>query len=248
MRGDRANVPARQAGAGNCVDLTLASDAFYKLGTWFSPAYPVGAFAYSSGIEFAVEAGDIADAVSLKAWTVAVLQSGSAFCDAVFFARAHEAVRLGPPKSLYEVAEFAAAFASCKERQLETCAVGRAFLAATQSAWPCAALDRLVAVWDGPLAYPVVAAAAAAGHRIALRPSLLAFLQAVGANMVSAGIRLIPLGQTEGQRIVADICAVLPAIAEAAEHMPLDEAGSATLRADIAGMRHETQHTRLFRS
>jgi urease accessory protein len=109
-------------------------------------------------------------------------------------------------------------------------------------------LDRLVAAWDGPLAYPVVVAAACVGHDIALVPALQALLHGVASNLVSAGVRLIPLGQTDGQHVLAALEAPIAQTAQRALAIALDDIGSATLRADIAGMRHETQYTRLFRS
>ena len=109
-------------------------------------------------------------------------------------------------------------------------------------------LEKLVEVWDGPLAYPIAVGVAAAGHNIAIEPALAAFLQAVATNLVSAGVRLIPLGQTDGQRVLAALEPVLAATAARALAYPLDEVGSAALRADLASMRHETQYTRLFRS
>ncbi len=215
---------------------------------WLSPAYPVGAFSYSSGIEWAVEAGDIRDAETLSGWLAVTLGEGSGFCDAVLFAHAHRAVAGGDDKLLREVAELAAAFASSKERHLETTAQGNAFVEATRAAWPCPALDRLKAAWDGPVAYPVAVAAAAAGHEIALAPALAAFLQALAANWVSAGVRLIPLGQTDGQRVLAALEPVVANTAVRAVGTKLDDVGSAAFRADLAGARHETQYTRLFRS
>ena len=146
---------------------------------WLSPAYPVGAFSYSGGIEWAVESGDIKDAETLKRWLAVVIAEGGGFCDAVFFVHAHRAVAANDDKALREVAELAAAFAPSKERHLETTAQGRAFIEATRAAWPCAALDRLAAVWDGPVAYPVAVGVAAAGHGIAVEPALAAYLHAV---------------------------------------------------------------------
>jgi urease accessory protein len=215
---------------------------------WLSPAYPVGAFSYSSGLEWAVEAGDITDAESLRRWLVVVIGEGGGFCDAVFFAHAHRAVVAEDDRALTEVAELAAAFSPSKERHLETTAQGRAFIEATQAAWPCAALDRLLAAWPGPYAYPVAVAVAAAGHGIAVEPALGAYLHAVTANLVSAGMRLVPLGQTDGQRLLAALESVVEVTARRALQIPLDEVGGAALRADVASMRHETQYTRLFRS
>ena len=168
--------------------------------TWMSPAYPIGAFAYSSGIEWAVEAGDIADAGSLAAWIATLLRHGSLWADAVVFCHAHRAAASEDDRALRELAELAAALAGSKERFLETTAQGRAFMAITTAVWPAAALDRLAAGQDGPLAYPVVAGAACAGHGIAAAPALTAFLHGSASNLVSAGVRLVPLGQTEGQR------------------------------------------------
>jgi urease accessory protein len=224
------------------------SSALYRLMAWLSPAYPVGAFSYSSGIEWAVESGDIKDAETLRRWLEVILQQGGGFCDAVFFVHTHLAVARDDDEAVRAVAELAAAFAPSKERYLETTAQGRAFIEATGAAWPCAALDRLAAIWDGAIAYPVAVAVAAAGHGIAVDAALNAYLHAVTANLISAGVRLIPLGQTDGQRLLAAFEPVVAATAARALATPLDQAGGAAFRADIASMRHETQYTRLFRS
>ena len=154
--------------------------ALYRLMAWLSPAFPVGAFSYSSGIEWAVEAGDIKDADTLKAWLAVMLAEGGGYCDAVLFAHAHRAAEGADDKALHAVAELAAAFAPSKERHLETTAQGNAFVEAARAAWPCSAIDRLKAVWTGPVAYPVAVAVAAAGHGIALD---------AGARGLSAGRR-----------------------------------------------------------
>jgi urease accessory protein len=216
--------------------------------TWMSPAYPVGAFSYSGGLEWAVEAGDIRDACSLAGWLVAMISYGSGYCDAAIFCHAHRAAARGDNRALAATAELAAALVGSKERLLETTAQGQAFLQVTQAAWTNPALDRLTAAWNGPVAYPVAVAAACAGHCIALVPALHAFLHGVASNLVSAGVRLIPLGQTDGQRVLAALEAEIAQTAQRAFATAFDDVGSATLRADIASMRHETQHTRLFRS
>jgi len=228
--------------------MTEEAGALYRLMAWLSPSYPVGAFSYSGGIEWAVEAGDITDAETLKRWLLVVLADGGGFCDAVFFVHAHRAVEAGDAAALRAVAELAAAFAPSKERHLETTAQGRAFIEATRAAWPCAALDALAAAWDGPVAYPVAVGVSAAGHGIALDAALAAYLHAVAANFISAGVRLIPLGQTDGQRLLAALEPVVAATATRAAATRLEDVGGAAFRADIASMRHETQYTRLFRS
>ena len=222
--------------------------ALYRLMAWLSPSYPVGAFSYSSGLEWAIEAGDVTDAATLQGWLAVVIGEGGGFCDAVFFAHAHRAATAEDDATLHAVAELAAAFAPSKERHLETTAQGRAFVEATRAAWPCAALDRLLAVWDGPIAYPIAVGVTAAGHAIAVETALHAFLHAVAANLVSAGVRLVPLGQTDGQRALAALEPVVTASARRALATALDDVGGAAFRADLASMRHETQYTRLFRS
>jgi urease accessory protein len=215
---------------------------------WLSPAYPVGAFSYSSGIAWAVEAGEIGNAETLQGWLTATLTEGGGFCDAVLFVHAHAAAGKSDMQSLCAIAELAAAFAPSKERHLETTAQGRAFVDATKAAWPCEAMEKLTAAWTGAMAYPVAVAVACAGHRIALPQALGAYLHAIAANQISAGVRLIPLGQTDGLRVLASLEPTLALVAARALKTPLEDIGSATLRADIASMKHETQYTRLFRS
>ncbi|MEZ5889696.1 MAG: urease accessory protein UreF [Xanthobacteraceae bacterium] len=215
---------------------------------WFSPSYPIGAFSYSSGIEWAVEAGDVRDADTLLDWLKVMTDDGAGFCDGVFFSHTWRACTASDDDTLRAVIELAAALMPSRERFLETTAQGRAFLDATRAAWPCAVLDRLAAMSGDALTYPVAAGAAAAGHDIPLRPALSAYLQALVANWVSAGLRLIPLGQTDGQRVIAALEPSVAATAERALAAALDDVGSATFRADLASMRHETQYTRLFRS
>jgi len=227
------------------TDTNLSAPALYRLMAWLSPAYPIGAFSYSSGIEWAVEAGDIKDAQTLRQWLTAMMADGSGFADAVLFVHAFRAV---DDAALRLVAELAAAFVPSKERFLETTAQGRAFLDVTRAAWPCPALDRLAAAWDGPVALPIAVGTTCAGHGIGCAPALAAFLHAIAANWISAGVRLVPLGQTDGQRVLAALEPVVAATAARAQQTPLDEVGTSTFRADLASMRHEVQYTRLFRS
>jgi urease accessory protein len=212
---------------------------------WLSPSYPIGAFSYSSGIEWAVEAGDIRDAASLQDWLAVMLGEGNGFCDAVFFVHAHRAAT-HEPAALGAIAELASAFSSSKERYLETTAQGRAFLDVTCAAWPCAALEGLTAL--PAVALPVAVGVACAGHAVPLEPALAGYLHALAATLISVGVRLVPLGQTDGQRVLAALEPVVAATAARALVTPLDDIGSAAFRADIASMRHETQYTRLFRS
>ncbi|MDB5532472.1 MAG: urease accessory protein UreF [Hyphomicrobiales bacterium] len=242
------NTVTRIAMAIIMADNDLQPASLYRLMAWLSPSFPVGAFSYSSGIEWAVEVGDITDAETLKSWLGVMLAEGGGYCDAVLFTHAHRAVVSSDDKALRDGAELAAAFAPSKERHLETTAQGNAFIEATRAAWGCEAVERLKTLWDGPVAYPVAVAVASAGHGIALEPALAAYLQAVAANWVSAGVRLVPLGQSDGQRVLAGLEAAVTATVQRALDAKLDDLGSSAFRADLASARHETQYTRLFRS
>jgi urease accessory protein len=222
--------------------------ALYRLMTWLSPAFPVGAFSYSSGLEWAVEAGDIKDGASLADWLAAMLTDGAGFCDAVFLSNAHRAFEAGDIGGLRDIAELAAAFAPSRERQLETSTQGRAFLDTVRAAWSCDALERVVLQCPGLIVYPVAVGFVCAAHEIPREPALRAFLHALLSNWISAGARLVPLGQTDSQRVLAALEPVVSATARRAMTASLDDLGSATFRADLASLRHETQYTRLFRS
>jgi len=221
--------------------------ALYRLMTWLSPAFPVGGFSYSSGIEWAVEAGDVIDAASLRDWLSAMLVDGSGFCDAVFLVHAHRATGAGEMPILAQVAELAAAFVPSRERQLETTAQGRAFIEIAGAAWRCDGLDEAVAACRA-IVYPVAVGIVSAAHGIPAAPALHGFLHALVSNWISAGSRLIPLGQTDSQRLLAALESAVAATAIRALDASLDDVGSATFRADLASLRHETQYTRLFRS
>jgi urease accessory protein len=215
---------------------------------WLSPSFPVGSFAYSHGLEWAVEAGDITDAATCERWLADLIAYGGAWSDAVLLAAAHRATESGADDALFATAELAAALAPSKERRLETLRQGEAFLLAVRNAWPCEAIARFPGIWRGETAFPVAVGLASAGHGLALLPTLEAYLMAFAGNLVSAAVRLVPLGQTDGTRIIAALAPLVRAVAARAAKSSLDDVGGAALRSDVASMRHETQYTRLFRS
>jgi urease accessory protein len=222
--------------------------SLYRLMTWLSPSFPVGAFSYSSGLEWAVEAGDITDAASLRQWLASMLVNGAGICDGIFLAHAYRAASSGDDALLADIVELASAFAPSRERHLETTAQGRAFIEIARAAWHNALLDRLITSCKAAIVYPVAVGLVSAAHAIPLAPTLHAFLHAVTSNWISAGARLLPLGQTDSQRVLAQLEPDVAATAKRALVASLDDLGSATFRADLASMRHETQYTRLFRS
>lgn len=218
---------------------TVMTEARYRLMTWLSPSYPVGAFSYSHGVEYAVEAGLVTDRTSLSEWIEDCLRHGSGRSDAIIAAhswRAEDAAARG------ELAELAVALQPSRERLLESEAQGAAFQLVTSAVWPAGAVDA------SPLPYPVAVGVAARAHAVPVDEMLQAYLWAFAANLVSAGVRLVPLGQTDGQRVQADLMPVVMDVARDAETSDLDDIGGCAFLAEIAAMGHETQHVRLFRS
>ncbi|MEM7743215.1 MAG: urease accessory protein UreF [Pseudomonadota bacterium] len=212
--------------------------ALYKLHAWLSPGYPVGAYTYSQGLEWAVGEGLVSDGPTARAWIGDCLVHGAGRTDAILLAHAWRAEVDGDMTALADLAELAAALAPSAERLVETEAQGAAFAQVTASAWG----------GTGPAPYPVAVGRAAAQHGIALAETLAVFLQAYVANLVSACVRLVPLGQSDGQAIVAALMDEVLAVAREAERATLDDIGGFGFGADIASMRHETQDVRLFRT
>jgi urease accessory protein len=214
--------------------------ALLRLLTWLAAAFPTGGFAYSHGLEWSVEAGDIPNEAALTDWVRDVLQHGALWSDAILLRHAHRA----DAATLHSLAELAETLAPSSERRLETLAQGAAFRAAAKP-WPCAALADFD---DMPLAYPIAVGALAAAHAVGEGDATLAFLHAGAANMVFAAQRLIPLGQDAGLRVQAALEATLLSVTADTATATLDDLGSACWRTEIAAMRHETQYTRLFRT
>jgi urease accessory protein len=202
--------------------------------TWMSPAFPTGAFAYSHGLEWAIDSLRVRDGEDLKGWIGDLLTQGSGWNDAVIFARCWE----DEPSRLNELA---LALATSRERHLETTQLGRAFrIAAGVFAAPVLA--------DEEIAYPVAAGSACAALGIDKGHALLAYLQGFAASLTSVAVRLVPIGQTAGLEVLRDLAPVISAAAARAETASLDDLGAITLLADIAAMKHETQRSRVFRS
>jgi len=224
----------------------MDSAALYRLMVWMSPSYPVGAFSYSHGLEWLVETGAIHDHSSLTAWIADLMVLGSGRNDAILFAESWRAAQ--KPDELVRIAELASAFCASTERALETQMQGDAFCEVTRRTWTSPALDRLIARYPHPVCYPVAVGVAAADHGITLPLALRAYCHGFAANLVSAGVRLVPLGHTDGQRVLKALEGAVEEAAAVGETRALSDLTSITIMADLAAMRHETQYTRLFRS
>lgn len=229
----------------------MVDDGLCRLMTWLSPSFPVGAYAYSHGLEYAVESGMVPDAGQLTRWVAGILAFGGGRVDAGLFRWSWEAARDGNAESLSRAVERGAVMRGSAETALESMAQGRAFLNTVLQAWPRPRLyewrDELAAAGREP-AYPVSVAVCCAVVGIPLRPALLAYLHAFAANLVSAGVRLVPLGQTAGQQVMAALEQPITDAARDALDRDLEDLSAAALMADWTSMQHETQYTRLFRS
>ncbi|MGE5512111.1 MAG: urease accessory protein UreF [Bacteroidota bacterium] len=215
---------------------------------WLSPAFPVGGFAFSHGLEWAAERGWINNRETLLAWLVDLVELGSIGNDMILLAAAWRAIANNDASALREAGEFAVALQPSAERHLEAVTQGGAFIVQIEAAWPCEAIARLKAACPGDVAYCTAVGVAAAGHGIALGATLQAYGLAVAGNLVSAAIRLGVVGQTDGQRVLAALAHTIAAAATRTQSATLDDLGGACLRADLASLQHETQYTRLFRS
>ncbi|MGI3778534.1 MAG: urease accessory protein UreF [Janthinobacterium lividum] len=218
-----------------------ADTALLRLLTWLSPAFPTGAFAHSHGLEWATEAGDINDRATAQAWLDALLRHGDLRSDAILLRHAHRAATRHDHIALADIAALAEAATFGRERRDETLSQGAAFAAAART-WGDLVLP------PGRVALPIALGAAAAAHAIDEHAACTGFLHAAVANLTSAAVRLVPLGQTDGLRILHVLEPATLATSQDAATATLDDLGTACLRADLASLRHETQRTRLFRT
>jgi urease accessory protein len=227
----------------------LVPDPLYRLLAWLSPAYPIGAFSYSHGIETAVEEGFIKDRAGLVAWLESVLLGGTGAVDGALFVAAWRAATATDWRAFDAIAERATAWRGTSEMALESRQQGGSFLSITRNAWPHPALDAAHERLAGELALPVAVALASAAHGIALDQALGGYLHAFTANLISAALRTVPLGQSDGQLALA---ALEPAVDAATRRAivvdSLDDVGTSTPLLDWCSLKHETQYTRLFRS
>jgi len=223
--------------------------ALYRLLAWFSPMFPVGAFSYSHGLEAAAERGRVYDRDTLQGWIAAVLAHGAGRIDADILRDAHRAALADDIEVLSAANRRGLAFRTTAEMALEAAAQGAAFLAACRAAWPDPRLDAWTTTLDaGPVCCAAAAGAATAWAGIPLGCALAAYLQAMAANLVSAGLRLGLVGQTDGQRILAALEPIVGMAVASTLARDSSAFGGAAFAVDLGSMAHETQYTRLFRT
>ena len=214
-----------------------------RLLTWLSPAFPVGSFGYSHGLEQVIADGAIRDGATLFDWLSALLEHGAGWNDAVLLKEAYGAAAAGDDARLREVSDLALAVAPSAERLGETKAQGDAFLAAVRT-WAAGAGEAAPTFSQG--AYPIAVGYGAALRALPLSDVLPAWLHAFTSNLVSIAMRAVPLGQTVGLAVLARLEPVVLRVASRASTSTLDDLGGCAFLSDIASMRHETLQTRLF--
>ncbi|QQR40131.1 urease accessory protein UreF [Devosia rhizoryzae] len=217
------------------------SQSLQKLLTWLSPAFPVGAFAWSAGLETAIVQGIVHDRSTAEDWIGGTLQHGGIKTDAILLAHAHRS--FADRQALRELADLSLALTPARERHAETVLTGNAFVLAT-AAWPA---DQ-PAPLPKPCPYPVAIGAVTGSHNIDLGETLVALLTTTVHSQVSVAVRLVPIGQSDGLAIMASLEPAIAALALLCQHATLDDIGSVAYGADIAQMQHETLATRIFRS
>ena len=225
--------------------------ALLRLQSWLSPAFPTGSYSYSHGLEWAIEAGHIHDRQSLVDWLETDLCYGSGRNEAIFFNEAWRCAIVDDREELFEIAELAAAFRGTSEFALESSQQASACLATLRQVWPDRVLDWLSEILRERHVQPalaVVLGVRSARQGIPARVAVPAFLQSYIANLVTAGVRLVPLGQTDGQLAIAELEEAVLTRSEQAQKATIDDLGSAAFMVDLASASHETQYTRLFRS
>ena len=229
----------------------LAPLALLRQQSWLSPAFPTGSYSYSHGIEWAVEAGHIHDRKSLVDWLEADLCYGSGRNEAIFFIEAWRCAKENNGGRLFEIAELAGAFRGTSEFAVETSQQATACFNTLRRVWPDPFLESLSEFLSEIRIAPVlsvVLGVRAAKQDIPATLAQPAFLQSYVANLTTAGVRLVPLGQTDGQLAIAELEEAVLAVASQAEQATIRDLGSAAFMVDLASASHETQYTRLFRS
>ena len=219
--------------------------------SWLSPAFPTGSYSYSHAIEWAVEAGDIHDRASLVDWLDVDLRCGSGRNEAIFFMEAMRCTIEADCEKLLKVAELAAAFRGTAEFALESSQQAASCLVTLRRVWPdpfVETFSELLSEFKISPTLSVVLGVRTARQDIPAALALPAFLQSYLANLITAGVRLVPLGQTDGQLGIAELESAVLAVAAQAEEATIHDLGSAAFLIDLASASHETQYTRLFRS
>jgi urease accessory protein len=212
--------------------MVIEASQLLLLLNWMSPTFPIGAYVYSHGLEWAIEDGQVKTPGDVEAWIADVITRGSSWNDAVLFVQEFQN---------HNANELALALCSSRERHLETTHLGAAFTVAAK-------VFLSIEKPEADIAYPIAAARACRVMGLDVEPALLAFLQGFSNALISVAVRLIPIGQTAGLEIMRNLMPIIEVTAKRARAATLDDLGSCTVLSDIAAMHHETQYSRIFRT
>lgn len=221
--------------------------ALIRLFSWLSPAFPIGGFAYSQGLETAIAEGRVKDSGQLAEWISGQIHCGSLHTDAYFLAIAARAVTSGDWETLAEANSLCLALQISSERDKETREQAKSFLEAA-SAWPTVTPNELNAAFERPMALPIAFGAKAGLQGVSPEAGVAGYANSVVAQQISVGVRLIPLGQTAGLVILASLEAKVAQLSTEALSAQLDDISSLSYGTDIASLRHEDLNVRIFRS
>ena len=212
--------------------MTTPSQDIMILQSWFSPAFPIGAFSYSHGLETAIQQGRVADNASLAAWIDCLLRYGGGWNDALFI------------KLVYEegsaINTLCLALSSSSEREQETTELGRSFVRTLNASYGFELPDGL--------AYPVAVGLAARQEGISLALVIQSYLQAFASNLISVGVRVIPIGQQAGQACLVQLYPVIERMTKKVLNSNEDALGSAAFTSDLIAMMHENNSPRIYRT
>ena len=199
--------------------------------SWFSPSFPVGSFNFSHGLEAAIEYKFVYDKISLEEWIKHLIINGTGKTDSILLTNAYNGE---------EVNELALALCASKERWIETYNLGKAFCKNIRENWGYKI--------DKNLAYPIAIGKAGLYFKIPLEKLLIAFLQSFVSNLINVGIKHIPLGQSEGQKILINFLPVIEKQTNIYKIAKVSDLGSSAFLSDLSSMYHETLNNRIYQT
>jgi urease accessory protein len=224
----------------------MDSTALLNLLQLTSPALPVGAYSYSEGLETLVEQEIIRSVNDLQTWLIESLATGSIGIEAAILVRAHRANVLRNQPDLIYWNHWLSATRETAELQQQNWQMGRSLLKLLQDLYPSEDWSgwSMAENWN----FAIVFALAANIAQIDEQTAVLGYLHSWVSNLVSAGVKLIPLGQTAGQQLILQLAEPIMVSADRSLNLPDDQLFSCNWGLALASMTHETQYSRLFRS
>ena len=212
-----------------------------KLLTWNNQSFPIGSYCFSSGLEFAVESKLIQSGKDLQYWLNDLLKYGSLYSDALILLEAWKLASKKENNKINDLNNFAVSLNQSNEKYIENYEQGKSFIKITEDAWNHKYISK-------KLVYPIAYAVAAVQENINMEDVLICYLHSSLCNLLAAGIKLIPLGQTEGQKIQIALNTYIEEEYKNILKKNFNDIGNCGWVNDIISMKHENQFTRTFRT